>query len=41
MASEELSKALGWELFLYDDYWHAVYDEAPDYRDRMLDFLNE
>ena len=40
-SSEELSKALGCKVFLYDNYGHAVYDEAPDYSDRMLKFLNE
>ena len=27
------------ELFMYDGYGHAVYDLAPDYRERMLKFL--
>ena len=27
------------ELFIYDGYGHAVYDLAPDYRERMLKFL--
>lgn len=27
------------ELYMYDGYGHAVYDLAPDFRDRMLKFL--
>lgn len=27
------------ELHMYDGYGHAAYDTAPDYRQRMLDFL--
>lgn len=27
------------EVYLYEKYGHACYDEAPDYRARMLDFL--
>jgi len=27
------------ELYMYDGYGHAVYDLAPDYKERMLDFL--
>lgn len=34
-----LSKKLNCELYLYDWYGHAVYDEAPDYRSRVLNFL--
>ena len=30
------------ELYIYDDsYGHAVYDEAPDYKDRIYDFLKK
>ena len=29
------------ELFMYDDYGHAAYDIAPDYRERMLKFFTE
>ena len=28
------------ELFLYDGYGHAAYDTAPDYRERLLRFLD-
>jgi len=29
------------ELFIYHDYGHAVYDEAPDYRERVMKFFKE
>jgi pimeloyl-ACP methyl ester carboxylesterase len=29
------------ELYLYDGYGHAVYDTAPDFRNRMLQFLKK
>ena len=42
-ASVQIMEALkgksGCELFMYDGYGHAVYDLAPDYRERMLKFL--
>lgn len=38
--SEEIADALQCELYLYDDsYGHGVYDEAPDYKQRCLDFF--
>ena len=38
--SKEIAEALGCEIYLYDEnYGHGVYDEAPDYRQRCLDFL--
>lgn len=41
-ASLEIIQALGCEGYIYpSSYGHAVYDEAPDYRRRMLDFLNK
>ena len=40
--SRQLAEALDCELYLYEDsYGHGVYDEAPDYRQRCLDFLGE
>ncbi len=40
--SREIAEALGCELYLYDEsYGHAVYDEAPDYKARCLEFLHE
>lgn len=38
-ASRELQEITGGELFLYEEYGHGVYDEAPDFRDRMADFM--
>ena len=38
--SEDIAKALGCEIYLYDEsFGHSVYDEAPDYRPRCLAFL--
>ncbi|MBO2515776.1 MAG: alpha/beta hydrolase [Clostridiales bacterium] len=38
--SEEIAEALGCEIYMYDDcYGHAVYDEAPDYKQRIMDFF--
>ena len=39
--SKQIAEALGCEIYLYDDsYGHGVYDEAPDYKQRCLDFLH-
>lgn len=38
-ASREIAELTGGELYMYEGYGHAVYDEAPDYKQRMLDFL--
>lgn len=39
-ASARLAEGIkGCELYMYDGYGHAVYDLAPDYRDRMRKFL--
>ncbi len=40
-ATELLSHKLNCEKYLYDGYSHAVYDEAPDYRNRILDALKD
>ena len=39
--SERLAKKLNCEIFIYHDYGHAVYDEAPDYKARILKFFRE
>ena len=39
--SEYMAEALGCQLYVYDGYSHAVYDEAPDFKSRMLGFLIE
>ena len=37
---EELAKSIeGSELYLYDGYSHAVYDEADDFKERIMDFF--
>ena len=41
-ASREIAAALpNAELYIYENYGHAVYDEAPDYRPRIKEFLME
>lgn len=37
--SIEIAEKLGCECFLYGDYGHAVYDTAPDYKDRIAGFF--
>ena len=38
--SRELAEKTGAELFIYgDEFGHAVYDEAPDYKDRLMRFF--
>ena len=44
VASREMAEVLKQngvptELYVYEDYGHAAYDEAPDYRERILKFL--
>ncbi len=40
-ASRETSSALGCGCYMYpSSYGHAVYDEAPDYRERILEFFH-
>ncbi len=38
-ATVETAKLIGCSYYLYDGYGHAVYDEAPDYKERILDFF--
>lgn len=39
--SKEIADVLGCEIYLYDaNYGHGVYDEAPDYKERCLNFFN-
>ena len=38
-AFEELAEAVGGELFIYEGYRHAVYDEAKDFVHRVNDFF--
>lgn len=38
-ASVEIAEKLCCPLYLYSGYGHAAYDEAPDYKKRLLDFF--
>lgn len=40
-ASVTIADKLGCEIYMYDGYSHAVYDEAPDYKARLLDFFGD
>ncbi len=40
-SSPDLAERLGCESFIYRDFGHAVCDEAPDFQQRMLDFLHK
>ncbi len=37
--ARETAKALGCDYYEYPDFGHTVYDEAPDYKQKILDFL--
>lgn len=39
--SLEISKKLKCQFYMYDGYGHAVYDEAPDFRERMMRFYEQ
>ena len=39
-ASAKLAQMLHCQIYMYDGYSHAVYDEAPDYKERVLNFFN-
>lgn len=38
-ASLEIAEKLNCQIYMYQDYSHAVYDEAPDYKEKILDFF--
>ena len=38
---EFLKDHSGFEMYLYDGYGHAVYDTAPDFKERILCFLRQ
>lgn len=38
-ASTEIADKLGCEVFIYDEYGHAAYEEAKDFTKRVYDFL--
>ncbi len=37
---QEIADRLGCPCYIYDGYSHAVYDEAPDYFDRMYQVIS-
>ncbi len=37
----ELADKLGCEIYMYEGYGHAVYDEAPDYKERLMNFFKD
>lgn len=37
----DIAEKLGCEMYLYEGYGHAVYDEAPDYRSRIFEFFEK
>ena len=39
-SSEEIAQKLGCAYYNYEEYGHAVYDEAPDYQARILAFFD-
>lgn len=38
-ASEEITEKFGCKIYMYDDFGHAVYEEARDFNGRVYDFL--
>jgi len=38
--AKELAEAGGFELYMYDHYGHALYDEAPDFKERVKTFFD-
>lgn len=39
--SRDIADKLNCELYVYNEYSHAVYDEAPDIKERILNFLKK
>lgn len=39
--SYEIAEQTNAELYVYENYGHAVYDEAPDYRQKIKDFFDK
>ncbi len=38
-AGEDIAEKLACQLYVYDNFGHAFYDEAPDFTQRAFDFL--
>ena len=41
VCSETIAKATGADYFVYEEYCHSVFDEAEDYKDRLMAFFKE
>ncbi len=42
VGSTEIAEAINCDIYMYEDtYGHGVYDEAADYKQRILDFFNK
>ena len=39
-ASKEMAEKIGCDCYIYEGYGHAAYDEAPDYKERVKNFLD-
>ena len=39
-ASKEIAEKLGCEIYMYEDLGHAAYEEAKDFNQKVLGFLN-
>lgn len=39
--SEFIAEKTKGEVFIYEDGYHGIYDEAPDFKDRLLAFFNK
>ena len=39
--STDIAELSGCSIYMYDGYSHAVYDEAPDYKDRIAAFFSK
>ena len=39
VGSLEIAEKLNCELYIYENHGHGVFDEAPDIKQRMYDFL--
>ena len=40
-ASEEIAEKLGCQIYMYEDLGHSAYEEAEDFNDRVLSFLQK
>jgi pimeloyl-ACP methyl ester carboxylesterase len=40
-ASVEIAEKLGCEIYMYENFGHAAYEEAKDFNRRVYDFLNK